>query len=136
MDLKIKNIILADDDYDDKDLLEEAIKKNCPDVLFKHADNSTTLFDLLKSSPAPDIIILDINMPYLNGNECLQIIKGNNALKGIKVIMYSTSSNKTDIEESFLHGADHYVIKPDNIEALHKLAKDICNGTIKSGERY
>lgn len=113
-------------------MLQEAISKNCPDIRFTLADNGAILLGKLKTTTAPDFIILDINMPKLNGKECLKAIRSKPAFKAILVMMYSTTSDKDDIEESFVNGADSYVVKPNSVTAINKLASDICNGTIKS----
>lgn len=129
---KFKHIALADDDAEDKELLQEAISKACPDILFTLADNGAILLDKLKTNPPPDFIILDINMPRINGKDCLKVIKSKQTTKEIPVMMYSTSSNMKDVEKSFLNGADYYVIKPDTMTALDQLAEEICMGTINS----
>ncbi len=132
MRVKFKHIALADDDDEDKELLQEAIKRACPDIFFTLADNGAILLDKLKTNPPPDFIILDINMPYLNGKDCLKIIKSKQTTKEIPVMVYSTSSNMKDVEEAFSNGADYYVIKPNNMIDIDQLAKEICSGTIKS----
>ena len=132
MRLKIKHIALADDDHEDMEMLQEAISKNCPDIFFTLATNGAILLDKLRAAPAPDFIILDINMPVLDGKECLKAIRRKPLMNAIPVLMYSTSSNSTDIKEAFNNGADYYVIKPDTITAIDQIAKEICNGTIKS----
>ena len=131
----IKHIAFADDDYDDKDLLCEAVKNICPDVLFTIADDGATLLDKLKTTARPDFIILDINMPFMDGKECLKVIKSIPAIKEIPVMMYSTSSNLKDVEESYSHGAAYYVVKPDSNSALTKLAEEICTGELNSSVR-
>lgn len=135
MQTKITHIVYADDDEEDKELLQEAFKKVCPDVKFTLAGDGSILLDLLKKIHRPDFIILDINMPNLNGNECLKAIKSEQGLRQVPVIMYSTSSSATDIEHSLSNGADYYIVKPDTIDALELLAKDICNGTMKPLQR-
>jgi CheY-like chemotaxis protein len=126
-----KHIAFADDDYEDQEMLQQAIKKACPEIKFTLASNGAHLLDKLEAT-IPDFIILDINMPCMDGKECLKVIRSKRSIKDIPVMIYSTSRNKIDIEEVFLHGADYYVIKPNNIEALDKLASDICTGMIKS----
>src|SRR3954464_3276372 len=118
MKSKYKNIVFADDDFDDVTLLVEAFEKKCTDVNFTIAGDGIVLLDTLKTVPAPDFIILDINIPFINGKECLKRIRSEHAIKEVPVMMYSTSNNKTDIEESFLNGANYYVVKPNSVAAL------------------
>ena len=132
MKIKFKHIALADDDNEDLELLKDAITKSCPNICFTLADNGATLLDKLNTSSTPDFIILDINMPYISGKECLKVIKTRQVMKDVPVMMYSTSSNQCDIKECFSNGADFYVIKPSSISEIEQIGKDICMGTIKS----
>lgn len=132
---EIKHIVYADDDEEDKELLREAFKKVCPAIQFTLAGDCIILLGILKKIQTPDFIILDINMPNLDGNECLKTIKSEKSLIHIPVIVYSTSSSTVDIEHSFQNGADYYIIKPNSIDALELLAKEICNRTLKSFTR-
>lgn len=74
-----------------------------------------------KNIRLPDILFLDLNMPRKNGLECLKEIRGNEKLKNICVVIYSTSDNKKDMEDTFLNGANIYVIKPNNFNTLKKI---------------
>ena len=132
MYLKYKHIALADDDCEDKEMLKEALEKICPDIHLTLADDGATLLNILKTIPRPDFIILDINMPLIDGKECLKVLKNKQTMKAIPVMMYSTSSNNTDIQEAFSNGADYYVLKPNSMAEINKLAEDICTGTLKS----
>lgn len=71
-------------------------------------------------------------MPVMDGKECLKVIKSNQLMKAIPIMMYSTSTNKKDIEACYSFGADYYVIKPSSIEEIEQLAEEICTGEIKS----
>lgn len=76
----------------------------------------------------PDLILLDINLPKINGYEVLQYIKGSESLKQIPVIMLTTSSSEKDIRFSYENFADSYLIKPleinDFVTAVTKLRMD------------
>jgi CheY-like chemotaxis protein len=66
----------------------------------------------------PDYIFIDMNMPRMNGNECLLEIKKIDRLKNVPVFMYSTSANPKNISQTKENGAAGYIVKPDNITEL------------------
>ena len=120
---KEKNyIILAEDDEDDRTFFKEAFNElNLPYEL-RIAEDGFELMNFLEK-PAinlPYLILLDLNMPLINGFECLDMMKKNDQLKNIPVIIYSTSANPEDIKKSYALGARFYVHKPIN----HKQFKD------------
>ena len=113
-------IFLADDDEDDRMLFSEALEEislNTKLSLFKHGQE---LLDYLfqPNIELPNLIFLDINMPKVNGMQCLTEIRNNPRLKDLYVAMYSTSSSEKDIEESFKKGANIYINKPSCFTAL------------------
>lgn len=65
-----------------------------------------------------DLVFLDLRMPCKNGYECLQEIKKDPALKNLPVVVYSSSAHLSDIQKSFLHDADFYLVKPFITEHL------------------
>jgi CheY-like chemotaxis protein len=72
----------------------------------------------------PDYIFLDVNMPKMNGIQCLPEIKKLGHLKGVKIIMYSTSTDARIISDSIQLGADDFLVKPDKLGLLvNKLAQ-------------
>ena len=72
----------------------------------------------------PDYIFLDINMPRMNGRECLAELKKDIRLKNIPVIIYSTSTHSEDVELSIQLGAAYYLSKSSDI---HQLPEQIIN---------
>lgn len=77
------------------------------------AKNGEDALEFLKDrSKIPDIILLDLNMPKINGIEFLKIIKANDDLKHIPTIILTTSSNQKDILECYKTGMSGYVLKP------------------------
>ena len=71
----------------------------------------------------PNLIILDLNMPFKNGKDVLQELKEDSALKKIPVIIFSTSSNETVIDKCYQLGANTYIIKPISFEQLLKVVE-------------
>ena len=120
---KSYKILLADDDPDDRDLFEEAFAGLNASV--SSVQNGIELMKVLESDgDLPDFIFLDLNMPERNGKECLRDIRAKK-LDDVKVIIYSTSSNAKDIDDTFALGADLYVKKPNTFTELIKTAESI-----------
>ncbi|HXL58349.1 MAG TPA: response regulator [Chitinophagaceae bacterium] len=121
------HILLADDDIDDRFNFQYALSEiQVPVNLSSVEDGKKLMYHLAKmDKQLPDIIFLDINMPYKNGKECLKEIRNNNKFKHIPVVMFTTSAHKKDIDETYLKGANLYVTKPVFIADLVKILKRI-----------
>lgn len=117
-------ILMADDDADDRLLAEEAFMENkLVDELF-FVENGIELLAYLRKEgkyeivPTPDIVLLDINMPKMNGLEALRVIKKDRNLKHIPVIMLTTSSAYNDISFSYKYGSNSFITKPLTFKSL------------------
>ena len=84
--------------------------------------NGQELLDYLTESCTefPQLIFLDLNMPVMDGFECLKKIRSNPKFEDLVVAIYSTSSSERDIEETFVNGANIYINKPNKFEELKK----------------
>ena len=111
---------IVDDDADDQELFIEAVREVDSSIHCISASDCEQALDLLKNNkiPLPDMIFLDLNMPRLNGKQCLVELKKQAHLRNIPVIIYSTSSEKKDMEETFRLGAAHFLTKPNKFEEL------------------
>lgn len=119
-------ILLADDDADDRFLFKEAVDETKDVVLVTVKDGLELMNKLTKSTgELPDAIFLDLNMPFKNGHECLREIKDNEKLRSIPVIIYSTSTNKTQIDSTYKDGANLYIPKPDSFSMLKKIVQKV-----------
>jgi CheY-like chemotaxis protein len=118
-----KTFLLVDDDSDDTELFTEAIEAVDASVRFYSASDGREALDKLsaKAIDAPDIIFLDINMPEMNGWQLLNRLKRDQDLKDIPVIMYSTSSQITDIRNASTSGALCFFTKPNSFVHLKKI---------------
>jgi CheY-like chemotaxis protein len=106
------NILLVEDDSDDVMFFKEALQKL--DII-SHVTIATTceaLFDDLEIEVQYDLIFLDINLPLMNGKDCLKHIKGSEKYKEIPIIMFTGSSEENDVNHSFDNGAHYHVVKP------------------------
>ena len=79
-----------------------------------------------EDSQRPDLILLDLNMPGMNGQECLKIIKEDDELKAIPVVMFTTSENEDDIMESYNLYASGYITKPTSLQDFREIIKTTC----------
>jgi CheY-like chemotaxis protein len=120
---KKTKFLLVDDDADDAFLFCEALHHLDPMMVCLTAENGREVFNKLSKQEAtrPDIIFLDINMPIMDGWECLRRLKNDASLQNIPAIMYSTSSSKKDIEMAYQLGARLFVTKPEDFAELHKI---------------
>ncbi|MBS1623688.1 MAG: response regulator [Bacteroidetes bacterium] len=106
-------ILLVDDDPEDATLFSIALQSVDSTAAFTHAPNGEAALSLLfATQEIPDFIFLDINMPGMNGKECLHEIKKLPLLSQVPVVMHSTSNHYQDIEDTRALGAACYMVKP------------------------
>lgn len=104
--------MMADDDSEDVDIFKDVLTDLALDLQLEVAVNGIELMEMLKTTKIyPEIIFLDLNMPFKNGMLCLHEIKTNPVWKNIKVIMLSTSSHEEQIKAAYAEGADFYMVK-------------------------
>lgn len=113
----MKNIFLVEDDADDQDFFIEALNNIKNTSLFGIANNGKEALDkLMHSDFIPDIIFMDVNMPLMNGIECLRAIKRFPRTKHIPVIMLSTAAEQPQLWQEL--GAKGYIKKPSDLTLL------------------
>jgi len=113
-----RNILIADDDIDDIELLEICISNILSSYKASHAIDGSQCVRFLENNPTPDYIFLDINMPRKNGIDCLRWIRANSAFEQVPVIITSTSCNCTDVNTCYTLGANFYVVKGTNLSKM------------------
>jgi CheY-like chemotaxis protein len=122
-----KTFFIADDDPDDQELFIEAlhsIDKDCNCITA--FDGQDAVVKLKQHIDAlPDFIFLDLNMPKLNGKECLAEIKKDANFNNIPVIIYSTSTAQKEIDETIKMGAAFFLQKPNRFEDLSRALSNI-----------
>ena len=127
-------ILVADDDADDRQLVAEAFEeaKVLNDLRF--VEDGVELLDYLhrrgkfaqpESSPRPGLILLDLNMPRMDGREALGLIKEDRNLRSIRVIIMTTSKAEQDIVQSYDLMASSYITKPVRFESLVEVVKTL-----------
>jgi DNA-binding NtrC family response regulator len=108
---KVK-ISIAEDDMDDFLQLLEAIEEVLPKFDIKHSRNGRDFMRSINEGDMPDLIFLDLNIPYKSGVDCLIEVRQKRYLKRTPVIIYSTSSYFEDIDNCYKHGCTLYLVKP------------------------
>ncbi|MGL2964139.1 response regulator transcription factor [Flavobacterium sp. RSB2_4_14] len=111
----MKKILIVDDEPNIVMTLEYTFKKNNFEVFI--ARDGQEALDILKTQ-FPDIIILDIMMPLVDGFETMEQIKKNEKLKHCKVIFLTAKNKESDIEKGLALGADAYLTKPFSIKKV------------------
>lgn len=125
---RIINLLLADDDEDDRALFKETIIEIGLNVELSTVKDGFQLMHALSEVEwLPDVIFLDLNMPYKGGTECLTEIRANSKLKHIPVVIFSTSHNEKDIAETYDKGANLYMRKPTDFEAQKSILRKILS---------
>lgn len=124
--MKPLTLLYADDDADDLNVVEEVLKEVSPQSRFVSARDGQAALDKLQGGQLiPDLILLDLNMPRMNGRECLTELKKNEALQDIPVIIYTTSSMSRDVEATITNGAACFITKPSSIQEARSIFSQI-----------
>lgn len=123
-----KKVLYADDDLDDKAWVSEACKSiNCP-LFIDFVENGKQVLSYLEQcneNTRPAAIILDLNMPTLDGRQTLQRLKAMPDYKDIPVVIVTTSASKMDKEMCQRLGAAMYLIKPDTYTGWQEILKQL-----------
>ena len=124
-------ILVVDDDDADALMIEEALESSETHTTVNRVADGREALDYLHRTgdyPAahrPDLILLDLNMPRMDGRETLAAIKGDDALKAIPVVILTTSGAAPDIVASYQHRANAYVTKPFGLDDFEATVRQI-----------
>jgi len=120
-------ILLVDDDKDDCNFFQEALKETGLNATVRIINESTAILEQVPDGTGslPNLIFLDLNMPNIDGIECLRKIRKDENLKDTPVIIFSTACRTNDVEETFAIGANMYVQKPSAFSLLTKTLKKL-----------
>ncbi len=115
---KAKRILLVDDDADDQLYFRDAINELNNSLECEIANNGHEALLQMKIPPPPDLIFLDLNMPVMNGYECLAHLKKEEQYKHIPVVIFTTSKDSHEIDRVREMGAHLFFTKPTNFSTL------------------
>ena len=120
----MRKILIADDEHKIVMTLEYAFRKAAYKVFI--ARDGSEVLEILKTE-IPDVILLDIMMPNVDGYTTLSEIKKNENYKNIKVIFLSAKTGESDIKKGLELGADAYVTKPYSIKKLTEKVEELLS---------
>jgi CheY-like chemotaxis protein len=124
-------ILAVEDNLGDVLLLTEAFKESQIGAKMNVVTNGEEAMDYLQGeekyagAPMPDLILLDLNLPRMDGRVLLRRLKSDPTLKSIPVIVLSSSSLETDIREAYDMNASCYIVKPSDLEGFFKVSKSL-----------
>jgi DNA-binding NarL/FixJ family response regulator len=114
---RVHDLLLAEDDKDDVEIFEMALRQAEVPHILRHAEDGKRLFVLLKEK-TPYILFLDIRMPCEDGISCIIAIRKNRDYDQLPVIMYSSSSYPKYVEDAYRNGANYFMVKPHDLESI------------------
>ena len=129
-------VLVVDDDEDDRTLIEKALRISGILNPIYLLEDGKELMDYLsrtgkysapESSPEPGIILLDLNMPRIDGRTVLLLLKKSEAYQQIPVVILTTSNDLGDIQETYRRGANVYFTKPNDFDGLKNLMETVKN---------
>jgi CheY-like chemotaxis protein len=137
------NILLVDDDMEDCMIIKDAFEDSGHTFLIHFEQDGEKaigyLQQCLSARTLPSLIILDLNMPRMNGRQTLTFLKNDPALAAIPVIIFSTSLNQFEYDQCLALGAHSYVIKPmtykeaqEVVAYFYKTATELSTGAARS----
>jgi CheY-like chemotaxis protein len=124
-------VLIVEDNPPDVYLLKMAIRQECPDCRFDVVDTGKDAFQFLRregryaNAVLPDLVILDLNLPFRSGEEVLALIRITERLRDVVVILCSSSPR--DLEFRSVHVPDAYIAKPTDLDSYLALGKEIMN---------
>lgn len=125
-------ILLIEDDPADARLAQIALKEAKVYSVVHHVRDGVEALDFLRrkapdftTAPRPDLVLLDLNMPRMDGRQVLQAMKGDSDLKTIPVVVLTTSDVDRDIAASYALGANSFVTKPMDVDEFCAVIRGI-----------
>jgi two-component system, response regulator len=133
-------IVMADDDLDDQELIREALRDSQVNVIVQAVYNGLHLMDFLLRREAyrnvdyskPDLILLDLNMPLMDGFDVLRQIKSEPDLKDIPIYVITTSRSQADRAKALELGATGFYSKGASSKDIRRIVQEVCLECFKS----
>ena len=115
-----RTILVADDDIDDQTMISGSMYELDQNCLVEMVTDGQQAINRLENTslPQPCLVVLDLNMPILNGMETLTRIRQNPSLQGIPIVVFTTSDSKEYRKQSLTLGAMDYIVKPNDYGGL------------------
>lgn len=127
------HILLVEDDPDDIDLLQEVFSDNAIPFAMETIKQGDKVLPYLENCAGfPDVIVLDLNLPRMDGKEILRLLKSSARFQDIPVVIMTTSSAREDAEFCYLAGADKFFTKPSTIAEFNATAIAIADVALQA----
>jgi len=135
MNTEVK-ILLADDDPEDRMIMADTFRELSLSHVIHFVENGENTLAYLETirdnAGLPSLIILDLNMPRMNGTQTLKWLKANDRYRHIPVIIFSTSVNVIEMEECMKTGAASYIVKPVTYKECLDTAQTFYDFSLKT----
>jgi|SRR5271165_628833 len=137
---KVRHVLLVEDNPGDILLVKESFRDSRIAYVLSIANDGQEAIDFLdgiarnKNGPRPDLMLLDLNLPKINGYDVLAHVKGTEELRSIPVLVLSTSSAQSDIQRAYALSANCYLCKPAGLDEFFHLMRALQEFWLKSVE--
>lgn len=127
MHKEVKKVLYIEDNIADIKLFEEAISFNELAIDLEFVTDGQEMLNYFNSAKQakykdlPDLIISDLNLPKISGQQVISVIKKDTVFKKIPIIVFTTSKLRSDIEKCYEYGANAYLTKPVDIDKIFEL---------------
>lgn len=125
-------ILIVEDNPDDVFLLQDALQRIPMPVHFHHVENGQECLAFLRregayaGAPRPDLILLDLNMPLMDGRQVLATLVADPQLRSLPVVVLTTSAGEPDIELMYELRCSSYIVKPLELAAFEQAIRLLC----------
>jgi CheY-like chemotaxis protein len=124
------HFLVVEDDDDHAKLIGLALEEQRGISFDRVSDGRTAISylrqeDGFEGSPRPDVVLLDLNLPRMNGHQVLAEIKGDDTLRAIPVVVLTTSSVSGDLHRAYDNHANSYLVKPADFEQFDRMIAEI-----------
>lgn len=133
-------VLIVEDDPADRNLIERALRST--DVSVELLADGEALLKYLSILPgndaeskAPDLIIVDLNMPRLNGEMVMKHIRLTKGIKRVPIVVFSSSNSRLDVSACYEAGCTSYVVKPTNLEPFMNAVRFVIQYWLEFVER-
>ena len=123
-DVDDAQILLVEDDPDDVRLFQEALRDSGSEPSLHIVGDGAEALSFLRredewaTAPVPDLVVLDLNLPRVDGHQVLEQVRTDPRLSRIPVVVFTTSSRREDIDGAYERGANAYITKPMSFDRL------------------
>ena len=127
-------ILVAEDDEEDRLLIQQAIQASPTSISVHFVENGEQALDFLLNKgkyidqvkyARPGILLLDLNMPRMDGRELIEVLKNNPSFVNLPLVVLSTSNDNKDIEETYHLGANSFITKPSSFSGFVDVMKSL-----------